>query len=174
MESFLCIRPTGRAANDLAGRYAQETLDSFANDFAKYFRGQIRIKNDTEVTPADMAEHHLIAFGDFDSNHILNRAIQQLPLRWDSRQLSLGSNNFDAAHHTVVMVYPNPIEPSRYLVLNSGYSFHATEMAATNATLFPRFGDYAVLRLRQPVGAPVESEVLTAGYFDEEWKLPKA
>jgi hypothetical protein len=45
-------------------------------------------------------------------------------------------------------------------------------MAATNATLFPRFGDYAVLSLRQPVDEPVESEVMTAGYFDEEWKLP--
>jgi hypothetical protein len=47
-------------------------------------------------------------------------------------------------------------------------------MAATNATLFPRFGDYAVLHLRQTIGAPVEAEILNAGYFDEEWKLQQA
>jgi len=40
--------------------------------------------------------------------------------------------------------------------------------------LFPRFGDYAVLRLRQPIDARVESEAVTVGYFDEEWKLPRA
>jgi hypothetical protein len=44
-------------------------------------------------------------------------------------------------------------------------------MAATNASLFPRFGDFAVLLLRQPVDEQVESEVVTAGYFDEDWKL---
>jgi hypothetical protein len=174
MESFLCVRPSGRAANDKAGRYAQETLESFANDFAKYFRGQVRIKDDTEVTPADIADHHLVVFGDTGSNRVLNRAMSQLPIRWDARQIALGGRTFDAANHTLVMIYPNPLEPRRYLVLNSGYSFHAAEMAATNATLFPRFGDYAVLALRQPIGAPVESELMAAGYFDEEWKLPRA
>ncbi len=83
----------------------------------------------------------------------------------------MGRKTFDAADHTMVMIYPNPLEPGHYLVLNTGHSFHAAEMAATNATLFPRFGDYAVLQLRQPIGMPVESEVLMAGYFNEEWKL---
>ena len=166
--------PRGRTGNDLVGRYAQETLDRFANDFAKYFRGQIRIKDDTDVTPADMAQSHLIVFGDPQSNQILNRMAGKLPVRWDAGQLSVGRKTFDAARHTLVMVYPNPLEPRRYVVLNSGHSFHANELAATNATLFPRFGDYAVLHLRQPIGTPVESEVLMTGYFDEEWKLPEA
>jgi dienelactone hydrolase len=174
MDSFLCVRPTGSAANDLAGRYGQETLDTFANDFAKYFRGEVRIKDDKDVSAADIASHHLIAFGDPESNQVLRRVIGQLPIRWDARQLVVGGRTFDAASHTAVMIYPNPLEPRRYLVLNSGHSFHATEMAATNATLFPRFGDYAVLHLRQPIGTPVESDVATAGYFDEQWKLPRA
>jgi hypothetical protein len=72
------------------------------------------------------------------------------------------------------MVYPNPLNPRRYIVLNSGHSFHRNEMAATNASLFPRFGDYAVLQLRQPVDRQVESEILVEDYFDEEWKLPHA
>jgi hypothetical protein len=173
-ESFLCVRPTGQAANDLAGRYAQETLDAFIDDFGKYFRGQVRLKNDTEVTAADMAEHHLILFGDAQSNQVLQRVMDRLPLRWDARQLSLNGKTYDAANHTIAMVYPNPLDPRRYVVLNSGHSFHRNEMAATNATLFPRFGDYAVIQLRQPVGQPVESEMVTAGYFDEQWKLPKA
>jgi hypothetical protein len=173
MDAFLCVRPTGHTTNDLAGRYAQETLDLFTNDFAKYFRGQIRIKDDTEVTPADIEQSHLIVFGDPQSNQILNRMAGKLPVSWDARQLSLGRQMFDAAYHTLVMVYPNPLEPRRYVVLNSGHSFHANELDATNATLFPRFGDYAVLHLRQPIATPVESEVVTAGYFDEEWKLPE-
>lgn len=172
-DAFLCVRPTGRSANDLAGRYAQETLDTFAANFAKFFRGDVRIKDDKDVTAADMADHHLVVFGDPASNQVLRRMMGQLPLRWDDRQISFDGKMYDAAKHTVVMIHPNPLEPRRYVVLNSGHSFHGVEMAATNASLFPRFGDFAVLQLRQPISAPVESEVLTAGYFDETWKLPQ-
>ena len=115
-----------------------------------------------------------MVFGDAGNNQLFRRMIDKLPLRWDAQQLSFNGKSFDAATHTIVMVYPNPLDPRRYVVLNSGHSFHKNEMAATNATLFPRFGDYAVLRLRQSVGMPVESEVLTTGYFDEGWKLSKA
>jgi pimeloyl-ACP methyl ester carboxylesterase len=173
-EPFLCVRPTGQGSNDLAGRYAQETLDAFVDDYGKYFRGQVPVKNDTEVTPEDIADRHLVLFGDAESNQLLRRVVDKLPLRWDARQLSFSGKIFDATNHTIAMVYPNPLQPRRYVVLNSGHSFRRTEMAATNATLFPRFGDFAVIHLRQAIGRPVEGEVLTAGYFDEEWKLPRA
>jgi hypothetical protein len=71
------------------------------------------------------------------------------------------------------MIFPNPLDARHYVVLNSGHSFRRMDMAATNAALFPRFGDYAILHLRQPIGVPVESEIVTAGYFDEEWKLSR-
>ena len=173
-DSFLCVRPTGQAASDLAGRYAQETLDAFIEDYGKYFRAQVPVKNDTELTPADIADHHLVLFGDAESNHVLQRIIDRLPLQWQARGLSFDGKTFDAANHTIAMVYPNPLEPRHYVVLNSGHTFHRNEMAATNATLFPRFGDYAVLHLWQPVGSPVASEIVTAGYFDEQWKLSRA
>jgi len=174
LDSFLCVRPTGQAANDMAGRYAQETLDAFLEDYSKYFRGQARVKNDTDVTPADIADHHLVVFGDPKSNQLLARVIDKLPVRWDAEHLSMSGKSYNAANHIIAMVYPNPLEPRRYLVCNSGHSFHKGEMAATNSTLYPRFGDFAVLHLRQPVGAQVESEILTAGFFDEDWKLPHA
>jgi dienelactone hydrolase len=174
LDSFLCVRPTGQANHDMAGRYAQETLDAFLDDYAKYFRGQVRVKDDIAVTPADIAAHHLVVFGDPQSNQILARVLDKLPVRWDANQITLGSRTYASANHTIAMVYPNPLEPRRYLVCNSGHSFRRAEMAATNASLFPRLGDYAVLQLRQPIGTQVETEVLTAGFFDEEWKLPRA
>jgi hypothetical protein len=173
LESFLCVRPTSRAANDVAGRYAEETLSAFIDDYAKYFRGQVRVKDDAAITAGDIAGHHLILFGDPESNSVMKKVLGKLPLQWDARQLSLGGNSYDAASHTLAMIYPNPLDPRRYMVLNSGHSFRANEMASTNAALFPRFGDYAVLRLRQPIGKTVESEIVTAGYFDESWKLPR-
>jgi hypothetical protein len=173
LDSFLCIRPTRRAANDMAGRYAEETLSAFLDAYSQYFRGQARVKDDTAVTAADASNHHLVLFGDPESNQVIKGVLGKLPLQWDAGKLSLGGQSYDAARHTIAMIYPNPLQPQRYVVLNTGHSFQAHDMAATNAMLFPRFGDYAVLQLRQPIGGAVESEVMTAGYFDEHWKLPR-
>ena len=170
--SFLCVRATGQSSNDMPARYAQETLTNFQNDFAKFFRGDVRIKDDDDVTAEDLSQHHLILFGDPESNSVLKRVLAQLPIRWDARQIVVEGHGYSAENHTIAMIHPNPLALAKYVVLNSGHSFHHNEMAATNASLFPRFGDYAVLSLRQPVNEPVESEVITAGYFDEEWKLP--
>ena len=44
-----------------------------------------------------------------------------------------------------MLIYPNPLNANRYVVLNSGHTFHAADYRGTNALLYPRLGDYAVL-----------------------------
>jgi hypothetical protein len=66
------------------------------------------------------------------------------------------------------MIFPNPLNPKRYVVINSGHTFKAADFQGTNALLYPRLGDYAVLKL-----APADSlatEVATAGLFDDFWR----
>jgi hypothetical protein len=51
----------------------------------------------------------------------------------------------------------------RYIVLNSGHTFGEKEFRGTNALLFPRLGDYAVLKR--------DGTVVLAGLFGENWEL---
>jgi hypothetical protein len=67
-----------------------------------------------------------------------------------------------------VLIYPNPLNPERYVVINSGHTWTAKEIRASNVQLFPRLPDWAVLKLGS---AP--PEVLAANYFDEYWKFKK-
>jgi hypothetical protein len=69
------------------------------------------------------------------------------------------------------MIYPNPLNPERYVVINSGHTFHETEFRGTNALLFPRLGDYAVLRVDGGEEQLANPEVVLAGFFDEQWQL---
>ena len=80
-----------------------------------------------------------------------------------------------AAEHVPVLIYPNPLNPGRYVVLNSGHTFHAADFQGTNALLYPRLGDYAVLKL-QPTAADSAGRASGhIGLFDEYWKLePKS
>ncbi|MBJ7392739.1 MAG: hypothetical protein JHC85_14315, partial [Chthoniobacterales bacterium] len=58
----------------------------------------------------------------------------------------------------------------------SGHTFHEKEFAAFNYLLFPRLGDWAVMRVSsearnwQPPAFPFPEEVQRAGYFDENWR----
>ena len=45
-------------------------------------RGDIRVKNDTAVSAADIANYNLVLFGDPGSNSVMAKVIGQLPIQW--------------------------------------------------------------------------------------------
>jgi hypothetical protein len=66
-------------------------------------------------------------------------------------------------------------------VLNSGHTFHEKEFAAFNYLLFPRLGDWAVIKTapgaeawEPSAAAAFPEEIERAGFFDEQWKHPHA
>jgi hypothetical protein len=93
-----------------------------------------------------------------------------LPLTWTREQITLGGKTYSGADHVPVMIYPSPLHVDRYVVLNSGHTFHAKDFEATNAMLFPRLGDYAILKVAAK-DDPLAVEVQTAGLFDEFWRM---
>jgi dienelactone hydrolase len=161
---FLCVRGTAAPWSPAVGRWADARLERFADDWYRYFRGEVRIKDDSEVTPEDIEKNHLILFGDPGSNRLLARILQDLPLGWTRSEVSLGGR-FPAADHAPVLIAPNPMNPLRYVVVNSGHTFGAKEFAGTNALLYPRLGDYAVIPVFDRDARPRAS-----GFFDEAWK----
>jgi hypothetical protein len=164
MEAFVCVRPTGTPLSPAAGEYARRTLEQFGGNFARYFRGDIAVKDDRDVSDADIAQRNLILFGDPGSNTLIARILPKLPLRWTAQAVILGTKKFASAENVPVLIYPNPLNPSRYVVINSGHTFGAADLKGTNALLYPRLGDYAVVQASD--GTPV-----TAGLFDESWQL---
>jgi hypothetical protein len=70
------------------------------------------------------------------------------------------------------LIYPSPLNASRYVVINSGHTFHAADFIGTNARLFPRLGDYAVLKPAPTDKDPAAADVVTGGLFDDFWNLP--
>ena len=73
--------------------------------------------------------------------------------------------------HLPVMIYPSPLATDRYVVLNSGHTFRGVDFAGTNALLYPRLGDHAILKLSDDKKDPLKSEVQVAGIFDDSWRL---
>ena len=165
MDGFLCVRPTGSPWHPVTQQWGTETLDTFRRNFAKWLRGDVREKDDREVDARDIADYNLILFGDPRSNRLIGQIIDKLPIRWTQAEIVVGAQKFSAADHIPILIYPNPLNPKRYVVINSGHTFGDADFRGTNAWLYPRLGDYAVVT---PDGS-----VTLSGFFDEQWRLNK-
>jgi hypothetical protein len=173
MASFLMVRPTGKALHEKVGAWADAEREHAAAHWRSQFRGDARVKDDADVTDADIAAHNLVLWGDPGSNQVLARVIDKLPVRWDAKEVRVGQQSFPAAHHVPVLIYPNPLNPRRYVVLNSGFTFREYDYL-NNARQVPKLPDYAVLDVRTPPSPRAPGAVVAAGFFDEQWKLPTA
>lgn len=170
MDSFLIVEPTGTPANAKAGAWADAECRHVIDHWHKQFRGEARVKNDTEVTDADFAEHNIILFGDPSSNKILARLAGRLPIQWNAKEITVGSKKFPADHHALIAIYPNPLNPKHYVVLNSGFTFREYDYL-NNARQIPKLPDYAVIDVDVPANSRTPGGVVEAGFFGEHWEL---
>jgi hypothetical protein len=172
MQPFVCVRGTGTAWNADHAAWANWTLERFSSEFDKWMRGRVPVVDDKDVTAEMILSKSLIVFGDPGSNSTLAKVLPQLPVKWTRESLEVNGETYDPATHGLAMIYPNPMNPRRYVVVNSGHTFHAADFRNSNAWLFPRLGDIAVQRFAKVDGGYKE-EIVWADLFDSGWKLPK-
>jgi pimeloyl-ACP methyl ester carboxylesterase len=173
-ESFLCVRGTGEHPwHEATQKYAEANLERFAAEWDKYMRGKLPIKDDVDVSNEDIASKHLILFGDPACNSLIASVLDDLPIEWTRETITVAGKSYDATNHVPVLIYPSPLNTERYVVLNSGHTFRAADFQRTNALLFQRLGDYAVLKLAPTPKDPLATKVAVAGLFDDFWQIVK-
>jgi hypothetical protein len=99
--------------------------------------------------------------------------LPDLPITWTKDKLVVNGAEYDPKTHVPVLIYPNPLNPSRYVVINSGHTFKEADLQGTNALLYPRLGDWAVLKPAPAAKDRAAYEVVAAGLFDENWQFSK-
>jgi pimeloyl-ACP methyl ester carboxylesterase len=171
MDSFLMVKPTGKPLNAKVGSWVEGEMAHALKHWRQQFRGAARVKSDEDVTDADIDAHNLVLWGDPQSNKVLAKIADKMPIRWDGQSVVVGSHSHEATHHVPVLVYPNPLNPKRYVVLNSGFTFREYDYL-NNARQVPKLPDYAVIDVDVSMSSRAPGGIVTAGFFDEEWKLP--
>jgi dienelactone hydrolase len=170
-DSFLMVKPTGKPLNDQVGAWASAEMAHAVNHWRRQFRGQAPIKADADVTDADIAAHNLVLWGDPSSNKLIARIADKLPIRWGADGVKTGARVYPADYHVALLICPNPLNPQRYVVLNSGFTFREYDYL-NNARQVPKLPDFAVVDVRSPPTSRAPGAVVTAGFFDERWQLP--
>jgi hypothetical protein len=170
MDVFYVEKPAATAWNVEANAVAESRLKEFGHCWDKYFRAELPMK---ESLSKAVYSGHWALFGDPGSNRGIAAIVDKLPLKWTSETLEVNGKTYDAKTHLPVMIYPNPLNPTYYVVLNSGHTFGEADLKGTNALLYPRLGDWAVLKLAPTKDDPHHTEVVDAGIFDENWQFEK-
>ena len=171
MSSFIFVRPTGKPLNDKVGGWVKSEMERALVEWRRVFRGEARVKDDTAITADDIKNANLILWGDPSSNKVLAKISAKLPMTWDAQKLTLGKLETSAADHAPILIFPNPLNPQRYVVLNSGFTFREGSNTS-NSLQTPKLPDWAVIDLNTPPSAKWPGLVVDAGFFNEQWSLP--
>ena len=174
MGPFVCVRGSGKPWSAAHQQWSDWTLARFEREFDKWLRGRVPVVDDTQVSPDMIRDKHLVLFGDPGSNRLLARLVNDLPLKWDESSLTIGGKRYSTANHGLALIFPNPLNPRKYVVLNSGHTFHEPDFKASNAWLFPRLGDVAVQKFAADAAGGFQETVVWAEIFNGGWFLPGA
>jgi len=87
------------------------------------------------------------------------------------QSVSVRGQKYDATHVAPVLIFPNPLNPTKYVVLNSGPTFREDALL-NNSQQIPKLPDWAFIDVNTPPDGKWPGLVLDAGFFDEQWKTP--
>ena len=164
---FVVIKPTDNGFFTTNDDFASAAVDQFARVWDKYFRGTLPVQ--PAAASNTLKGQNLILFGDPQSNPLIAEILPRLPIKWTNKSIVMNGVEYDSKTHIPVMIYPNPTDPGHYIVLNSGHTFREADLKGTNALLYPRLGDWAVIKPMPTTNDPSAYEVVSAGLFDENW-----
>ncbi|MGE3822069.1 MAG: hypothetical protein AB7I30_21860, partial [Isosphaeraceae bacterium] len=168
MDSFVFVRPTGTSRHPRVQAWVDAELARAVEHWRRQFRGDARVVDDVAVTEEMVQSSNLAVWGDPESNTWIKR--WNGPIGWDGASIKVGGKTFDASGHVLAAIHPNPANPSRYLVLNSGFTFREYDYL-NNARQVPKLPDWAVIDLGQAPDARSPGKVVDAGFFGERWEL---
>ena len=175
MEPFLFVGPeaTPDEASPVEASpvevWAREEYARAVREWRRHFRGDVIERKATDVSGQDIADRNLILFGTADSNPLIARVMPGLPLRRDGDAWSIGPHRVDAAAAVPILIYPNPLNPDRVIVLNSGFTFREYAYL-NNARQIPMLPDWAIVSAAEGRGTQLPGRILASGFFDERWQ----
>jgi hypothetical protein len=170
LSGFIIVRPTGTPANPGIVKWVRAEQERAVKEWRRQFRGEAQVRDDAQITDAEIASSNLILWGDAGSNRVLARIADKLPLKWSGNDLVAGKQKFAAATHAPIAIYPNPLNPNRYVVLNSGFTFREYDYL-NNARQIPKLPDWAVVDTTVPADDRFPGKIVAAGFFNENWEL---
>lgn len=153
LDNFIIVKPSGQPS-----AWVDAEMNRAIREWRRQFRGDAKVKLDKDITAEDVKSANLILWGDPQSNSIYKRIAGKLPMAWPKEK-----------DRALILIAPNPENRDRYVVLNSGFTFREFDYL-NNARQVPKLPDWAMIDTTVPPDAKAPGRIVSAGFFDEQWK----
>lgn len=131
------------------------------------------VKADKDVTEIDLETKSIVIVGTPQGNGLLRRIEKDLPVQVEGNALRLGEKKYEGRAPAAVFIYPNPLNPDRYVTVYTGVSLEALFYVANLPDLLPDYILFDGPEMTYKNGRILDSrQILTAGFFDGKWQLP--
>ncbi len=170
MDSFIFVKPSRSCRSAAVDNWVRSELEHAVTHWRRQMRGDAIVKLDTEITDRDIAASNLVLWGDSQANSLFAKIANRLPVCWSEHEVKMSDQSFDAANHALIAIYPNPLNPEKYIVLNSSFTYREYDYL-NNARQVPKLPDWAIIDVRVPPDARFPGKIVDADFFDEQWNV---
>ncbi|MEM7699222.1 MAG: alpha/beta hydrolase-fold protein, partial [Verrucomicrobiota bacterium] len=169
LSRFIVVPPSEEPAQPKMARWVDFELAHFRSRWRALMRGEYLERVSEELDSGDLDEANLILWGDPESNPMLAEIVDRLPIEWEEGSFTFRGKRYSAEDKVPVFIFPNPINPRRYVVINSGLTFRENH-DRTNSLQNPKLPDWAVVDLTQLPDGEAPGKIEASGFFDENWQ----
>ncbi|MEO6906275.1 MAG: hypothetical protein ABI210_00140 [Abditibacteriaceae bacterium] len=145
----------------------------FVSQWQGYADGVPPMKADKDVTPDDLQNYNLILFGTPDSNLLLAKIADKLPVKFINAGYQIEQKYFSGQNTGVIFCYPSPFSTQRMIVVQSGLYWGEALPINHKWDLLP---DYIIYNdsIDEEYSLRAEdrtNHALAAGFFDHHWNI---
>ncbi len=169
MSRFLVVPPDQAPAAPRVARWLDFELNQFRSRWQALMRGTLLEKSADELDSDDLRDANLVLWGDPESNPMIAEIADKLPVKWTDDAIVVKGESYPRDSHVPVLIFPNPLNQARYIVLNSGLTFREGH-DKTNSQQNPKLPDWAVIGLDRDPDALAPGTIVKAGFFNEQWQ----
>ena len=140
----------------------------WAEEWDDFGDGAPRVCTDQELTDEDIEQFSLVLFGTPETNSVVARMAEKLPLTIGDHSYTLLGKTYEGDHLGLVLCYPNPLAPEHYLLIYAGKLYGRRCSVNHKHDMLP---DFLVFDSTRFTTGDTEACVY-GGWFDVDW-LPK-
>ena len=162
---FMVVQGTG--GDEAARADLAEKVKRWADEWDMFADGSPRVCTDAELTAQDIQKYNLVLFGTPQTNQVLVRIAAHLPITIGDHKYEVGGKAYEGSDLGLVMCYPNPLAPQRYVLIYSGEWWGAKCGSNHKHDLIPDF----IVFNTHTFNYDDTNEHEVAGFFGMKWNV---
>lgn len=162
---FLIVQGT-QGTDEQKAELARQVAQ-WSKDWDDFGDGCPPVRLDSEITPQDIESANLVLFGTPQTNAVLAKVADKLPLGIGDHSYKVGERTFAGPDLGLVLCYPNPLNQKHYVLVYAGEAWGQKLSVNHKHDLLPDFEIFTT----KSFGRDDTNDALCAGFFGMDWQF---